>query len=896
MTEKKTTVSPDWHVLTAEQVIATLETRKEGLTKEEVAARAGEYGPNRFTRHKQPNMLMRVFSQLKSPVAIVLLAAFLVTFVLAEFVDAGVIAFALLIAVVVGAVQEGRASRAFRTLADSQSHEATVFRGGSKHVIDAENLVPGDVVEIADGMQVPADIRLFETNKLALNEAVLTGEWLAVNKDPEEIKVGTPFTDRTNMAWMGTFVSKGQGRGVVVETGDTTFVGSLAKDIGGIKDEKTPLQRQMQKLSRIMLIIVGVIVVSIFVLGIVRNEPVQTMLLTAIAIAVASIPEGLPAAVTIVLAVAMESLLRRGGLVRSLLAAETLGSTTFILTDKTGTLTEARMEITKVIGLDHTAARNTETGEFDTSGQLKDFFDVSLTATDAFFDTDEEKGTFTAVGEPMERMILQTAEMLGISTQRDSYRAGRTDYLAFTSENRFAAGLSKHDGKTRLCVNGAPEYLLSHAASIHTKNGVRKLSDDDRAYFEKIIDEHTARGERLIGVAYRDVSWKEIPDTEAERLLDDIVFVGLLVFHDPVRSGVKEAIQAVQGAGAQVALVTGDNQKTALSVAIAVGIAKEGDTALLGEDVEAMGDKELHHALKTVPVFARVLPREKMRLVEILQAQNEIVAMTGDGINDSPALKRAHIGVALGSGTEVAKEASDLVLVNDSFAILRSAIEEGRRVISNLRKIIGYLFATSLSEVVLIGTALIVGGPIPLVPAQILWANIIEEGLMGLAFAFEPGEKNAMKRKPQDIRKQGILSRDIVLFLVLAVVVMSALLVLLYLYFFFVKMAPVEEIRSVMFLAVSIDSLFIAFSFRSLTQPLWQISFRSNTFFLISFVVSLGLLFVVLTIPFFRFLLSYEPLPLTDVLFIIGYGFLTMVTIEIGKWIFFERQTNDDTV
>ena len=784
-----------------------------------------------------------------------------------------------------GVLQEGKASRAFDTLASSQVKMATVHRNGRLHQIEASLLVPGDIVELSDGGQVPADIRLLKTKKLAINEAAMTGEWLAVNKSTEPVAVGAPFAERNSMAWMGTFVSKGSGVGVVVATGDRTELGSIAGGIDSVEDPETPLQKEMARVSRIMLMIIGVLVVLIFIIGLIQDRSLTNMLLIAIAVAVASVPEGLPAAVTIILAVGMEALLKRGGLVRNLLAAETLGSTTFVLTDKTGTLTEAKMAVAGIIHSERTYHGVGPKWKDDMVA--RDLFDTALCATAAFVDEIETENKSELRGDPVECSILESAHSIGINMEGDTARGRRIDYLAFTSENRFAAGLTPYGDGFRLCVNGAPEYLLEYAESARTTAGVVPMTSAERERFESEIEVATKEGKRLVGVGFRMVNYQDIPE-QTEGLLDGLVFLGVVVLADPIREGVAEAIAGVLGAGAKIALITGDNPETALSIARKVGIAGADSIALVGTELEKMSDGELLDVLHNVRVFARVLPKQKLRIAQVLQEAGEVVAMTGDGINDAPALRRANIGIAIGSGTEVAKEASDLVLMNDSFATIHAAIEEGRRIISNLRKIVGYLLSTSLSEVVLIGAALLIGAPVPILPAQILWANIIEEGLMSVAFAFERGEKGAMKRKPHDIRAEGILSRDMLKFIAVVVVILGLLLVVLYSIVHSMNL-PIEELRSIMFLAVAMDSLFIAFAFRSLTVPLWRVPLRDNIFFVGSFMLSLLLLVMAVTVPFLKHILSYETVTFMEFMLVLLFSVLTLGTIEIAKWVFFAR-------
>lgn len=877
----------EWHALSVQAVLEILGTSLNGITEAAAKERLEQYGKNIFSEEHADTVLTRLLGQFKSPLTVVLALAFVVTLLLQEYVDAFVILFALLIAVILGIVQEGKASRAFQKLAHSQVKTAQVTRSGKRHEILAEDLVPGDIVTMQGGMQIPADLRIVEAKNFSINEASLTGEWLGSSKHTERVPVGTPFAELSSMAHLGTFVAEGYGMGVVVATGDDTAMGQLAGDLSAIKDEETPVQWEMRRLSRIMLIAVLILIAAIFMLGMARGEEIGTMLLTSIAIAVAAIPEGLPAAVTIILAVGMETLLKRGGLVRNLLAAETLGSTTYILTDKTGTLTKARMAVTDMY---HDSCVRRDEGPCDivNDAQARTIIDLALCASDAFLDENQNgDSTYTVRGEPMERAILELAQDLGIPLQGESARALRTDYLAFESKHRFAAGLTTHGNKKRLCINGAPELLLENATKVLTPDGAFELSPDKRNAFFSAIERYSKDGKRLIAVAFKDVTYNDIPD-EIGGLLGNITFGGLLIITDPIRKDVKEAIKCVERAGVAIRLVTGDNPQTALSIAREVGIAREHDVAILGDEMKEYSDGELLEVIRTTRVFARVLPRQKMRLAQVLQMHGEIVAMTGDGINDAAALRKAHIGVALGSGTEVAKESSDLVLVNDSFATIGAAIEEGRRIIANLRKIVGYLLATSASEAVLIGGALISGGALPILPAQILWANIIEEGLMSVAFAFEPGDKNAMEKRPRDIHAEGIFSRNIALFSGLVITVLGILLLSIYGYLRYTDV-PLEELRSVMFLAISLDSLFIAFSFRSLTVPVWKIPFKTNLFFMGSFLVSLVLFMIILTVPFFQYVFSYQPVSVFDIILVVAYGFFSMMIIEVGKWFFFER-------
>jgi calcium-translocating P-type ATPase len=874
-----------WHAHDHREVLQMVQSSEAGLTQAEAHRRLAEAGHNEFTETPGPSLLWRLIEELRTPLALVLLVACGVTILLHEYIDAIVIAVALLIAVSVSLYQEGKASKAFAHLAASQVAKATVWRDGVRHLIEARELVVGDLVELQAGVQVPADLRLTKTKQLSINEAALTGEWLPVDKAILSVPTGAHVTERASMAYMGTFVGDGYGVGVVVAVGDATEVGAIAEGLQHIDDSETPLQLEMKKVSLTMMYIIGAFIVVLFALGLWVGQTVETMALMAIAIAVAAIPEGLPAAVTIILAVGMEALLKRGGLVRNLLAAETLGSTTYVLTDKTGTLTKAKMAVTGVITTEGT---NADSEAWANTPKIVAVANNALCATDAFFD-DTEAGR-VARGEPVERAMLELADRLGVAENDQALREQRVDYLPFASENRFAAGAAPQpEGGYRLCVNGAPELLLEKATHSLLDGKVVALTNEMREQLLQAIDTETRAGKRLVATGFVQNYGDDIPEGATTSILKGLVFQGVLVFADPVRLGVRDAIAGVQAAGAKVLLITGDNPETALSIARKVGIAGEHESALIGSEVEELSDAELLLAISHTHVFARVLPRQKLRIAEVLQKAGEIVAMTGDGINDAPALQRANIGVATGSGTQVAQAASDLVLVNDSFATMYAAIEEGRRIVANLRKVIGYLLSTSFSEIILIMTALVVGSSVPITAVQILWANIIEEGLMSVAFAFEKGEKGAMQRRPQDIHEEGILSKAMLGFLGVVVVVLSSFTVALYLYLRSLDLSE-ELLRSAMFLSVAADSLFIAFAFRSLSVPIWRIPLASNRFFIGSFLISCVLLFGALSIPFMREVLSYTPLPANLVLLVFGLSAAGLATVELAKLAFFERR------
>lgn len=883
----------EWESASAAEVIAALESDIDrGLSAEQVRMRQEQYGPNVFTRQKTDSILTRVFEQFKSPLVLILLVAGIGTLLLQEFLDSIVIFIALLINVVVGTFQEERASRAFERLNESQERFAKVIRDGKEALIAAEELVPGDIVVLEGGYAVPADVRLLASKNLSLNESALTGESTPVSKSTTPVRAGVPITQQYNMAWMGTLIASGYGTGVVVETGDETEVGKIAQSLTVIDESETPMQYNVRRIARFLLIVVVIALVIIFGLGVWRGEPIGEMLLVSIAVAVAAVPSGLPAAVTIVLALGMEAILKRGGLVRSLRAAETLGSTTIILTDKTGTLTQAQLTLASI----HTAI-SPDGGAM--SGDNAEVLEMAVRSSNAFTEESREASRGLIVhGEPIEKALVLAGLEAEISQTALEERFPKRDYLEFESERQFSATLTDmpQGNSQRLFIKGAPEKLLANAAYIYKNGKKQKLTQHMRARIEDVLTAQTKDGMRLIAVGYRDVDADSVTDLgEGDEVLTGMVFGGLLAFSDPIREDVPDEIAKVRRAGARVIMLTGDNPETARSIAAMAGITKGKGEVVTGPELAQMDDTAVRTTLSKVSVFARVLPQQKLRLARILKNENEVVAMTGDGVNDAPALQSANIGVAVGSGTEVAKEAADLILINNSFAIIVAAIEEGRKIIDNLRKIIAYLLSTSFSEILLIGGALAAGAGLPILPTQILWANIVEEGFMSFAFAFEKKEPNIMKRDPRSARARTVLTGEVKRLIFIIATITG--LFLLGLYFFLLWLGlPIDEIRTIMFVALSIDSIFFAFSFKSLDRPLWHINPLSNLYLLGALVISLGLLFAALTVPFLQVLLTLVPLTLFEWGMLLGIGVVNLALIEGAKYIAFRRARRSATL
>jgi len=886
-----------WYRLSEKEVEKKLNTNiKSGLTIPKVTIRQKKYGKNAFEGEEKETTLDRIIKQIKSPLVFILIIAGVGTFLLGEYLDTTVIFIAVLLNITIGVFQEKRASSAFEKLVESQEKHATVIREDKKIVIKADELVPGDIVVIEAGMYVPADIRIIKNNNLSINEAALTGEWINVVKDKSAIKKETHITGQLNMLWMGTLVSAGTALGVVVGIGEKTEIGKIAESLAYTEETQTPLQKSIKKLAKFLAIFTLASVAVILLIGILRGESVAEMLLVAIALAVAVMPEGLPAAVTVVLALGMESILKRGGLVRNLLAAETLGSTTTILTDKTGTLTMAEMRVASIITVNSLKekSKKEKNGFFKVEDE-RDVLGMAILTSDAFVEGKEKAlAEWVVRGRPVERAVVLSGLDSGINQEDLLLAQPQIDFLPFESRNRFVASLhkSKKSELNRLYISGAPELLLENASFVYLNGKKTKLTKSIREKLQFKQEEKSSEGMRLIGIAYKEISKKTLPKNnfgKKNTILENIVFAGFIVLHDPLRSEVIESIKTAKEAGARIIMLTGDNPATAAKISEEAGIKREGTNVLTGSDIEKYTDKELLQALEETDVFARVLPDQKLRITRLLKADGHVVAMTGDGINDAPALRSADIGIALGSGTEVAKEASDVILINNSFSIIVAAIEEGRRILSNLKKIVVYLLSTGFSEIFIVGGALIAGAALPLLPAQILWVNILQEGFMNFAFAFEPKEEGIMKRDPKSSSMKNILTPNLKKLITLIALVTGVSLMMLYFFLLYLKL-PIEEIRTLMFIALSISSLFFAFSIKNLHEPIWRIKVLSNKYLLVSLSVSTVMLFAALLLPPLQKLLSLTPLSISQFVLILILGAFNLIVIEFVKYIVFERK------
>ncbi|MEW6293812.1 MAG: HAD-IC family P-type ATPase [Pseudomonadota bacterium] len=827
--------APDWHALDHADALAHHAVQAQhGLSENEAAARLARHGPNQPPIPPGRSASARLADQLRAPLVLVLIAAGAITAFLGEWVDAGVILGVVVVNAMIGYLQEGKAVAALAVLAKSVATEVTVLRGGKRRRMNAVHLVPGDIVHLVAGDKVPADLRVLRGKALRTVEAALTGESLPVDKHHHTLPADTPLAERRNMAYAGTTVVGGQGAGLVIATGAATEAGRISGLIAGAPDLATPLTRKMAAFAQLLLWAILGLAGLTFAVGIARGEAAFDMFMAAVALAVAAIPEGLPAALTITLAIGVARMAKRRAIVRQLPAVEALGSTTVICSDKTGTLTENAMTVRALwadgkcheitghgyapVGELRIAGTKVGAGETATSRfaaniettQARETLLAGLLCNDAGLH--HEHGEWVISGDPTEAALIVAAKKAGLDEATVARLFPRLDELPFEAARRTMATLHQVEDKRIIYCKGAVEKLLP------------ACSGADHAAIEAAAADLARQGMRVLALCRR-------PTTADFLLAQDIEaglsFLGLVGMIDPPRPGAIAAVQACHGAGIHVKMITGDHADTALAIARQLDIVRDGGAVLTGRELASLDDASLAATVRAVDVFARVEPEQKLRLVRALQANGEIVAMTGDGVNDAPALKAADIGIAMGmSGTEVAKEAAAMVLTDDNFATIEAAVEEGRGIFDNLVKFITWTLPTNFGEGLVILAAIVAGATLPITPLQILWINMTTAVLLGLPLAFEPKENGVMHRPPRPPAAP-ILDHVLVGRILLVGVLMLAGAFGLFL-LALERGQSLAEARSIAVNVFVMIELVYLFACRSLARPLWHVAPFSN--------------------------------------------------------------------
>jgi len=833
-----------WHHLPANEVVDLLETNPDrGLDLFTVKHRQEHFGPNAVTARKGTGPLLRFLLQFHQPLVHILLAAAVITAALREFVDAGVIAGVVLVNAIVGFIQESKAAKAIEALARSMITEATVIRAGHRLRVPSTELVPGDIVLLQSGDKVPADIRLLQCRDLQIDESILTGESVPVHKTAEEIERDAPLVDRLNMAYSSCLVTYGQGRGTVVAIGDATEVGRISELIHAAPSLATPLTQKIARFSHVLMYAILALAVLTFAVGILRGEKPLWMFKAAVALAVGAIPEGLPAVVTITLAIGVSRMARQRAVIRKLPAVETLGSTTVICSDKTGTLTENQMTVREIaaggVTVPVTGAGYAPDGqigsgdapaELSTNAALRECLTAGLLCNDAVLV--EKEGRWSVQGDPTEAALLVAAQKGGLSREAMNRQYPRLDVVPFESEHQYMATL--HDGgptqRRIVYLKGAVEAVLHRCGDALNAAGERIPLDREAAM--ATAAQLAGRGLRVLAFA-RAERPPETSHITHRDLREGMTFLGLQGMIDPPRAEAIAAVAKCQTAGIRVKMITGDHALTAAAIAKQIGIGggpeagEDLPQAITGPELAACSDEDLIDVADRTSVFARVSPEQKLRLVEALQARGQVVAMTGDGVNDAPALKQANIGVAMGiSGTDVAKEAADMVLTDDNFASIEAAVEEGRGVFDNLTKFIAWSLPTNMGEGLIILAAVFAGTALPILPVQILWINMTTAVLLGLMLAFEPKEPGIMARPPRD-PDQPIITWDVAvrMFLIAGVMLAGGFGVFKW---ELSRGADEATARTVAVNVFVLVELFYLFNCRSLARSVFEIGLFSN--------------------------------------------------------------------
>jgi Ca2+-transporting ATPase len=914
--------SKSWHTLSREETLKELNSTETGLNQTEAQKRLVEYGRNELQKEKRASPIKMFFEQFTDILIIILLIATGLSIAVGELIDAVVIIAIVLATAVLGFVEEFRSEKAVEALKKMTAPTAIVLRDGKEEKIPTGEIVPGDIILLFTGDKVPADARLIESVNLKIDEAPLTGESSPVNKNTDACPEETSLNDRRNMAFTGTIVVYGRGKAVAASTGMGTEFGKIAKMVQSTKEEETPLEKRTQSVGKWIGILSVAICLGVAIIGIIEGREIVDMILWGISLAVAAVPEALPAIVTGALAVGMYRMARVNTIVKKLPAVETLGCTSVICSDKTGTMTKGEMTVQRIYLNDEavkvTGVGYAPEGEFliedkkvDAKSEgLRALLTAATLCNDAKLEKDTATERWIIKGDPTEGALIVAAAKAGLWKQDLEQHQPRVGEIPFSSETKRMTTMHESSGQKIAYMKGAPEIVLEKCTRVLKNGKTSRLTEDDRAKLLKVNEAMARQALRNLGFAYR-----ELPETVAacdEKIENDFVFVGVMGMIDPPREEVKDAIYTCKKAGINVVMVTGDHRLTAIAVAKALnllGEEEEQGKVLTGEELEKLNDEQLADIVEKVVIYARVSPEHKMRIVKAWKAKGQVVAMTGDGVNDAPALKMSDIGVSMGiTGTEVTKEASDMVLTDDNFASIVKAAREGREIYDNIKKYLTYLMRCNIMEILVMfiavvsvpylariytpgSTAELVGNAtIALTAAQLLWVNLTTDGLPAIALGIDPGDPDIMDRKPRD-PNESVFTRDVKVYLSLVPVLMTALL--LFGYFFYRPWEgqhQLAEARTQLLTAMILMELANAISARSLKYPVWKVGLFRNKFLWYAVLSSFSLQLIILYVPGLNSVFDvHAPEPL-DWAFAVLFMAIVFTALEMGKYIASKRR------
>lgn len=890
----------EWYRKSKEDLISDLNIDLDkGLSEKEVASQLAKHGPNELKEEKGKSLLSKILAQFKDFLVIILIVASGISFAVGERTDAIVILAIVVINALLGLYQEGRAEKALEALKKMAAPNAKVVRNTTTTVVPASSLVPGDVVLLEAGDIIPGDLRLVESSNLKIEEASLTGESLPVEKDANSIfQKEMDLGDRINMAYMSTIVTYGRGKGVVVGTGHDTEIGKIATMIQTFETESTPLQRKLDQLGKFLGIACIIVCILVFGIGIFQGRDVLEMFMIAVSLAVAAIPEGLPAIVTIVLALGMNRMVKRHAIVKKLLAVETLGCTTVICTDKTGTLTQNEMTVVKAytnkntIQISGTGYEPKGTFKIDgkiitpdKSENLNTLISIASLCNDSVLEKAEEG--YKIIGDPTEGSLITLGGKGEIYKEQINNEYPRIEEIPFDSSRKMMTTFHKDffPDKIASFTKGAPDVLLNRCNKIYIDGKISPLTDKLKKDIEDTNTEFSKQALRVLAFAFRE--YDELPDTiTTDAIENDMVLVGIVGMIDPPREEAKKAIAQCKEAGIKTVMITGDFKETAFAIAQKLGITDNKDEAIVGKELDNLSEEELKELVKHKKVYARVSPEHKVMIINALKANGEIAAMTGDGVNDALALKRADIGVAMGiTGTDVAKNAAEVILTDDNFASIVAAVEEGRIIYSNIKKFVFFLLSCNIGEILIVFISILFNLPVPLIPIQLLWLNLVTDSFPALALGMEEGEEDIMQEAPRN-PDEPILDRGMIQGIVVQSIAIATASLLAYRWG--LKTYGVDNLlipRTITFATLIIAELLRAYSSRSETHTIFELGVFSNKTLTYATSLSFVLLLVVIYLPFLQPIFDTYPLGLADWKIVILYAFIPLIIGELYKLI-----------
>lgn len=877
------TKSINWHQFDLPDVVEKLESSDQGLDSREAQLRLERYGPNLLIEKERKSLGMMFLDQFKDFMILVLIAAAVVAGVIGEPADTITIAVIVLLNAVLGFVQEYRAEKAMAALKKMAAPSTTVIRDGQIETITAEQLVPGDLVVLEAGNVVPADLRLTEAVQLQVDEAALTGESLPVEKQTESLKKeDLALGDRKNMSYKGTLVTFGRGRGLVVGTGMQTELGQIAVLLQDQEEGRTPLQKRLSLFSQKLAYAVLAICVIVFLAGLMRGEPPLLMLLTAISLAVAAIPEALPAVITISLALGARKLVKQHALIRKLPAVETLGSVTYICSDKTGTLTLNRMTVEQVYIDEHVCPTedlvSSNPDSFSDESGLEENQSNKLLIALALCNDAQLGSSGEIIGEPTEIALFELAQEKGFVREKLFETYPRLAEIPFDSERKLMTTFHPwENGQVISFTKGAAEEIVERSGKIMTPEGQAEIN---RAKVLEVSEQIAGNGLRTLGLGLR--VWDALPDPlTSEQVESDLVLIGIVGMLDPPRPEAAESVAQCRSAGIHPVMITGDHPLTAEVIARRVGILRgQGESVMTGQELEQLALEEFENKVEKIRVYARVAPRQKLKIIKALQDKGHFVAMTGDGVNDAPALKRADIGVAMGiTGTDVSKEASHMLLLDDNFATIVKTVKEGRRIFDNIRKFIKYTMTSNLGEIWTIFLAPLLGLPIPLLPIHILWINLVTDGVPGLALAAEPGERNIMKRPPRD-PKESIFARGLGTHIIWVGLLMGAISIMTQAWFIDAKQT---HWQTMVFTVLCLSQMGHVLAIRSEEESFFTQGALSNKPLLGAVLLTFTLQMLTIYVPFLNPIFKTVPLTVGELAITLALSTIVFLAVEIEK-------------